>query len=118
MKLKDSPEFRELILLLWRNGMGKIKVWIEQGVVWGLNYPADEGFRQIVKHATRDVYVTSGREGDHDPASLHYLGLAWDMRSCGLTKKQMYGILPGGELCWDIVYYPDWKGYHIEYDPK
>ena len=94
------------------------KIWIEQGVIWDLQPVAQEGFRRIVRAAKKDVFVTSGKEGDHSPASLHYSGLAWDMRSCGLTKNQMYWVLPGGELKWDIIYYPTWKGYHIEYDPK
>jgi len=92
-----------------------MKVWIEQGVIWDLRPEAAAGFRKIIKAAKSDIFVTSGREGDHAPWSLHYLGLAWDARSCGLTKKEMQKIL-GADF--DIVYYPNWKGYHIEYDPK
>ena len=93
--------------------MSKIKVWIEQGVVWDLKLHAAQAFRRVLKAARQDVFVTSGREGDHQADSLHYLGLAWDMRKCGFTKRQLQKIL--GKF-YDVVSYP-W-GFHIEYDPK
>jgi hypothetical protein len=96
-----------------------IKVWIEQGVVWDLQPVAAEGFRQVCKYAMyveQDVFVTSGREGDHSPNSLHYLGLAWDMRKKGFIKEELLEILPFGDKHWDIVEY-EW-GFHIEFDPK
>lgn len=100
-----------------------IKVWIEQGVIWDLQPLAAEGFRKIVAKAKKDVFVTSGREGDHLPHSFHYPGLAWDMRSCGLKRKEMLDILDdvGNGILgnnWTIIYYPSWKGYHIQYRPR
>lgn len=99
-----------------------MNVWIQQGTVWDLQLSAQRGFRRVVKlfgKFKEDVYVTSGREGDHHPASLHYPGLAWDMRN-GRAKKfskdEVIACLPGGDKYWDVVFY-DW-GFHIEYDPK
>ena len=93
-----------------------INVWFQQGTVWDLQSLAAEGFRQVVKHASEDIYVTSGREGDHRADSLHFYGLAWDMRKCGYTKARILSILPGGDAKWDVVEY-SW-GFHTEYDPK
>lgn len=93
-----------------------VKVWFEQGVVWDLEPETHEGFRQVVKSATEDIYITSGREGDHHPASLHYLGRAWDMRFHGFTKEKLLAVLPGGDKVWDVVQY-GW-GFHVERDPK
>lgn len=94
-----------------------IKVWFQIGTVWDLLPEVQEGFRQVVKHAKQDVYVTSGREGKHHPASLHYSGKAWDMRHSGYdTSQELYDVLPGGEQQWDVVGYT-W-GWHIELDPK
>lgn len=92
------------------------KVWIEQGVYWNLLPIAQEGFRKVCAHAQKDVYITSGKEGDHQPGSLHYSGLAWDMRKSGYTKPLLLYTLPGGDKVWDVVEY-DW-GFHVEYDPK
>lgn len=92
------------------------KVWIEQGTVWDLQPEAQEGFRAVCKHATKDIYVTSGKEGDHMAGSLHYSGLAWDMRKSGYTKPLLLHTLPGGDEVWDVVEY-SW-GFHVEYDKK
>ena len=72
-----------------------IKVWHEQGIVWDPRPILEEGYRRIIAKAKKDVFVMSGREGDHLPHSLHYSGLAWDMRSCGLRKAEMLEILKG-----------------------
>jgi hypothetical protein len=93
-----------------------IHVWFEQGTVWNLDPETHEGFRQMLRHANEDVYITSGREGDHHPASLHYLGRAWDMRHCGFTKAKLLSALPGMDTVWDVVEY-SW-GFHVERDPK
>ena len=90
-----------------------MKVWIEQGVSWNLMYRAAEGFRQVIKAAKQDIFITSGREGDHRPDSLHYLGRAWDMRKSGFTKAKLKRIL-GKD--WDVIQY-SW-GFHVELDPK
>ena len=92
------------------------KIWIEQGVIWNLQPVAHEGFRRVIKLAVKmgcDIYVLSGAEGDHQPDSLHYPGLAWDMRTNGFTKQVLLVAL-GKE--WDVIAY-DW-GFHCEYDPK
>ena len=97
-----------------------IKVWIEQGVIWDLQPVAQEGFRRIVASAKRDVFVTSGGEGDHLPHSMHYSGLAWDMRSCGLKRNEMVAILMtvAPAKFWVVIYYTAWNGYHIQYRPQ
>jgi hypothetical protein len=90
-----------------------VKVWFQQGTVWDLLPQAYEGFRKMVKHAVKDVYITCGCEGDHLPHSLHYAKKAWDMRKSGFTRKRLREIL-GRD--WDVVAYP-W-GFHVELDPK
>ena len=92
--------------------MSATNVWFQQGVVWDLRLAAHEGFRQVIKHAKAGVFVTSGREGNHHPDSLHYLGLAWDMRHCGYTKDRLLEVLPGGGLYWRVVSRAD--GFHVE----
>lgn len=98
-----------------------MKVWIEQGVVWNLQPKAQEGFRHVVKlfkKHKKDVFVTSGAEGDHMPDSLHYCRRAWDQRNAGFKKSEILKALPGGGKFWDVIEYPKWNGLHIEYDPK
>jgi len=92
------------------------KIWIEEGVIWDLDPIARPGFRRVKKLAVKlgcSVHVLSGREGDHQPDSLHPDGLAWDMQKDKFTKSDLLVTL-GDE--WDVIEY-DW-GFHCEYDPK
>ena len=91
----------------------RLATWTRVGVVFKLKGKAAEGFRQVCKHATEDIFITSGIEGQHRIDSLHPLGLAWDMRRCGFTKRQLKAIL-GKDF--DVISY-SW-GFHCEYDPK
>ena len=86
-----------------------MRVWIQQGTVWNLEPKTAEGFRQVVKHASEDIYVTSGAEGDHRPDSFHYTFRAWDMRKCGYTKARLKKVVGPN---YDVVEY-SW-GFHVE----
>jgi hypothetical protein len=71
----------------------------------------------------RGVFITSGREGDHMPGSLHYSGNAIDIRTRDLTSWQVSCLI--FELRqrlgknFDVV--DETSGgaphIHIEYDP-
>jgi len=68
----------------------------------------------------RDAIVTSGTDGKHKVNSLHYKGLALDLRIFDLTKTQRTQLTEelrqelGDD--WDVVLEPD--HIHAEYDPK
>ena len=93
-----------------------IQVWFRQGVLWDLISEAHEGFRQVVKAAKEDIYVTSGRDGQHLPHSFHYTGRAWDMSKSGFTKTRLLKILNGinPKHRWQVIDHGTW--FHIELD--
>ena len=70
------------------------------------------------KHG-KDVVITSGIDGTHRPNSLHYKGLALDLRTNHLTDGQRVEImndlrsLLGDD--YDVVFEGD--HFHLEYDP-
>lgn len=69
----------------------------------------------------RDAIITSGTDGKHKVNSLHYKGLAIDLRVFDLTKLQRKQLTEElrqelGDKNWDIVLEPD--HIHAEYDPK
>lgn len=74
---------------------------------------------EVFKAAAIDCVVTSGTEGKHSPGSLHYVGLAFDLRS-----RALYSLLDGvvqdlkGALGaeFDVVVAP--THIHIEFQPK
>jgi len=92
-------------------------VWIQQGVYLDLRPEMIDGLQKIktlFKIEKRDLYITSGTEGDHQMNSFHYSGRAIDIRKAtGITKKMIeQAVKPG----FDVIPY-DW-GFHIEWDPK
>jgi hypothetical protein len=90
-------------------------VWIKQGVIGDLQTVAQKGLGRVA-HAYeghgKDLYVTSIRESNHSPGSLHYIGLAFDIRP-GLDLDLIKTVL-GPQ--WDVVNESD--HIHCEYDPK
>jgi hypothetical protein len=77
--------------------------------------------------AGRECWVTSGKDGRHSWASLHYSGSALDLRTrdleiavIDLLVAALKGFL-GAD--WDVVYHPyespEKPGHiHVEYQPK
>jgi len=69
--------------------------------------------------------ITSGCEGQHMEGSLHYKGLAWDVRIWGIhdpytMAQQLDRHLNAGAKMYDLRYGDEYHRYHIhvEYDPK
>ena len=92
-------------------------VWYKQGVIGNLQQPARKGLgrvaRLLKKHG-EDLFITSLRDGNHSPGSLHYDGLAFDMHyPHSVTVQHIKAVLGPG---WDVVLEPD--HIHCEYDPK
>lgn len=75
---------------------------------------------------TRGALITSGTDGDHSAESLHYVGLAVDLRTRDLTAVQLAKLvvalrkrLNGNATVnrpYQIVVEP--THIHIEYDPE
>jgi len=59
-----------------------------------------------------DLYVTSIRDGNHSPGSLHYVGLAFDIQP-GIEIHLIKQVLSPQ---WDVV--DEGNHIHCEYDPK
>jgi len=92
-------------------------VWYKQGVVGNLQPIARKGLGKVAdlyKGIGEDLFVTSLRDGNHSAGSLHYDGLAFDIR------KHINQLLPSIKTSlgdnWDVVYESD--HIHCEYDPK
>jgi hypothetical protein len=93
-------------------------VWNKQGVLGNLQPIAQKGFGRVAAQYTRegqDIYVTSIREGNHKAGSLHYLGLAFDIKRGKVSKFMIQTALGAG---WDVLEYPELNIFHCEYDPK
>lgn len=80
---------------------------------------------QIILESYGEVTVTSIRDGQHSERSLHYRGLAVDLRSKHLTPEQRHTALIklkrelGSD--YDVLLESEGKPnehFHIEYDPK
>ena len=80
---------------------------------------------QVILGKYGEVVVTSVRDGQHSEMSLHYRGLAADLRSKHLTQEQRHTalILLKRELGadYDVLLESEGKPnehFHIEFDPK
>lgn len=90
-------------------------IWIKQGVLGDLQPIARKGLGKVAKlykTSGLDLFVTSLRDGNHSDGSLHYDGLAFDIRK-GIEIYRIKLALGGG---WDVVEEVD--HIHCEYDPK
>lgn len=67
-----------------------------------------------------DPVITSGTDGQHMAGSLHYVGLAVDLRTNNLTSGKAQEILTALKTAvgvdYDVVLERD--HIHLEYDPK
>ena len=76
--------------------------------------------REIFRDLGADLVITSLLDGTHMPKSLHYKGLAVDLRTRHLTKNQRtkardrLHVALGPE--YDVVL--ESTHIHVEYDPK
>jgi len=91
-------------------------VWIKQGVIGDLQTVTQKGLGRVAKLYSshgEDLFVTSLREGNHSKGSLHYIGLAFDIRP-GNVSTDLIRIALGSH--WDVV--NEGNHIHCEYDPK
>jgi len=93
-------------------------IWYKQGVCGNLQPVARKGLGAIAKEAEargEDLFVTSKRDGNHQLNSLHYEGLAFDLRKPRLLGAADIKHILGDD--WDVV--SDYSDGHIhcEYDP-
>ena len=91
-------------------------VYYKQGVIGDLQPIARKGLGRVAElygfHG-EFIYVTSLRDGNHMAGSLHYDGLAFDIKQGRRPIEQIKDTLGPG---WDVVEGPTY--YHCEYDPK
>jgi hypothetical protein len=77
--------------------------------------------RVYAKHGIDTLVVTSGTDGKHMVGSLHYKGLAVDLRTRNIDPYVLHLIMrdlqkelaPRG---YDVIF--ESTHYHIEFDPK
>jgi len=95
-------------------------VWIKQGAIGDLQPVMRKCVGRIAKlydSLGKHLYITSMRDSDHSPGSLHYDGLAVDIKRKSVAKDEITKAVGIG---FDVVEYDFDKGdiFHIEYDPK
>ena len=92
-------------------------MWYKQGVIGNLQQIARKGLGNVARmyaHYGHDLYVTALRDGNHSAGSLHYDGLAFDIRPVqGIDDDLVRGALGPG---WDVV--NEGTHIHCEFDPK
>ena len=91
--------------------------------IWGLQLPMQRVLKEadlLWKEHNKELVITSARDGIHSAGSLHYYGLAVDLRIWGFsinTKhqivKDLQDILGDG---YDVILHE--SHIHVEYDPK
>ena len=92
-------------------------VWYKQGVLGNLQQVTRKGLGRVAilyETGGAELFITSLRDGNHAAGSLHYDGLAFDMRDN--PKYQIQEIRKTLGPGWDIVSEKD--HIHCEYDPK
>ena len=75
---------------------------------------------RIWKDAGQELVVTSGLDGEHSAGSLHYYGLAVDLRTRYFSHVLVIEVAKKLKNClgkvYDVVVKP--THIHVEYDPK
>lgn len=85
--------------------------------IWDAVYVAKEIYRKHGLHLT----ITSGLEGVHSSTSLHYVGLAVDLRTSNIQSRD-HAIQITEEIRealgsdYQVIY--ESNHIHIEYDPR
>ena len=91
-------------------------IWIKQGVLGELNIPMRKCHGRLVRlygEHDLDFYVTSRREGNHMPGSLHPDGGAEDFILQNMCVKK---IKKACGKDFDVIV--ESNHVHYEYDPK
>lgn len=92
-------------------------VWIKRGVLGDLSHEMQKGLGRVIdlySSKSLDFFITSLRDGNHSPHSLHYTGNAVDFRNhVKISKREMQEVL-GRDF--DVVV--ESTHVHVEYDPK
>lgn len=89
---------------------------IKQGVCGDLDPVMQKALNKIhsvYQSYGYDLIITSMREGNHSPGSLHYIGRAIDCRKGKVSILALSSALGTDFDCID-----ESNHYHIEYDPK
>ena len=92
-------------------------VWYKQGVMGCLQNPTRKGLGRVAdlyESRGQDLFVTSLKEGNHSPGSLHYDGFAFDIRKHEDIPLSAIKEVLGPE--WDVIEEP--THIHCEFDPK
>ena len=93
-----------------------MSVWYKQGVIGDLQPVARKGLGRVAglySSMGLELHVTSLRDGNHKAGSLHYDGLAFDIRPGSLSIHEIKEVLGPS---WDVV--KESTHIHCEYDPK
>jgi len=92
-------------------------VWYKQGVLGDLQPVARKGLGRLARlfeTGDADLFITSLRDSNHKAGSLHYDGLAFDIKDN--AKFQLLEIRQALGSGWDVV--PESDHIHCEFDPK
>lgn len=94
-------------------------VWLKQGVLGSLAPETRRCKGRLValyESQELDFFITSLKEGNHHPASLHYEGQAIDFKRQRALKAAIVEACGPG---FDVVEYSDSRDiFHVEWDPK
>ena len=91
-------------------------VWYKQGVIGNLQQVTRKGLGRVhdlYQSYKQDLFITSLKDGNHSAGSLHYDGLAFDIRYGAPSVKKIREALGKN---WDVV--QESTHIHCEYDPK
>lgn len=96
-----------------------MSILIKQGVCGDLSNVCQKALGLIHSYYQRlgeDLVVTSIRDGNHSPGSLHYNGNAFDIRysTAPIFKISELRRLLGSDF--DVI--PEKNHIHVEFDPK
>ena len=89
-----------------------------EGVSWRMFWAAIQ-CEAVYKKYGAELVITSAKDGKHGPKSLHYEGLALDLRSRDLAGRQVFVVMDLKNALgpdYDVVLEAD--HIHVEYDPK
>lgn len=89
-----------------------------EGVSWRM-FDAAIKCEAVYEKYGAELVITSAKDGKHGPKSLHYEGLALDLRSRNLNGREMF-VVADLKLAlgpdYDVVLEAD--HIHVEYDAK
>jgi len=76
--------------------------------------------RVVYAMVGKEVVITSGIDGTHSIRSLHYRGLALDLRTRHLSDDERLEVEEGlrAKLGADFDVVFEFDHFHVEYDPK